>query len=98
MKLSQLALPAAWAAAALLIGIALYVGGYFALGEMTSGPLSEGKKPARFFRSEWQANLFRPAGLIENKFTGQPAYIAYEEFDRDAGEIYGVAYWEIGGD
>ncbi len=55
-------------AALVLVSLALYAGGYFAL---SNSYTVDAVVHVRAFNSEWQAIIYRPAGKVERLLTGK---------------------------
>jgi hypothetical protein len=60
--------------AVLGVGLAIYVGGYFALSVRHPGPVAESW--CRIYQRKWQAEIYKPAAKVESVLTGD-AVITY---------------------
>ena len=73
-----------WPSALLMLLLTTYVAGYFVLGHVThaydeSGPQGEPLSKFRYYKQEWQANIYRPLGKLETLLTGLPVEILVDD-------------------
>jgi hypothetical protein len=76
-KKSNWPMIAALLLAVLLLPVAAYFGGYFALGGIGTLTTGHATCMCRAYPAQWQADIFRPAAKVESFFTGQEVKTAY---------------------
>jgi hypothetical protein len=65
------------AVVAIVLPMALYVGGYYWLGEYDAGinDYDEAEYVSRDYQQQWVANLYKPVGKVESWLRGIPVQI-----------------------